>query len=134
MSEPVRRWGTAGRPGEPAAQGRVPLDLIMTAAAVGTFDWDVRADHLVWDEQICNLFGIDPATFDGRIATFWSALVDDDGAARWMGFSTSGATATSPSTPRRRRRSRPISRRRARRRHVWPSACAPCRISCAMKV
>ena len=78
VSEPVRRWGTAGRPGEPAAQGRVPLDLIMTAAAVGTFDWDVRADLLVWDEQICALFGIDPATFDGRIATFWSTLVDDD--------------------------------------------------------
>ena len=80
VSEPVRRWGAVGRPGQPGdpAEGRVPLDLIMTAAAVGTFDWDVRDDVLLWDEQICDLFGIDPATFDGRIATFWATLVDDD--------------------------------------------------------
>ncbi|MCY7372246.1 MAG: SpoIIE family protein phosphatase [Spirochaetaceae bacterium] len=58
--------------------GRIHLDLVMAAAEMGSFDWDIREDVLVWDERICRIFGIDPETFDARIATFWAALVAED--------------------------------------------------------
>ena len=54
------------------------LDLVMAAADVGWFDWDVRADYLVFDDRMCGLFGIDPATFDHRVASFWATLHPDD--------------------------------------------------------
>ena len=56
------------------------LDLVMAAADVGWFDWDVRADYLVFDDRMCGLFGIDPATFDHRVASFWATLHPDDAA------------------------------------------------------
>ena len=75
MGDPVRRL--------PAVEDRerVRLDLIMAAAQVGTFDWDIVDDVLVWDDRICAMFGIDPATFDGRIASFWATLLPEDVAA-----------------------------------------------------
>jgi PAS domain-containing protein/anti-sigma regulatory factor (Ser/Thr protein kinase) len=54
------------------------LDLVMAAADVGWFDWDVRADYLVLDDRMCGLLGIDPATFDHRVASFWATLHPDD--------------------------------------------------------
>ncbi|MCY7372968.1 MAG: hypothetical protein LH461_04625, partial [Spirochaetaceae bacterium] len=56
---------------------RTSLDLVMAAAEMGAFDWDIREDVLVWDEQICRIFGIGPETFDSRIATFWATLVQE---------------------------------------------------------
>jgi serine phosphatase RsbU (regulator of sigma subunit)/PAS domain-containing protein/anti-sigma regulatory factor (Ser/Thr protein kinase) len=50
------------------------LDLVMDAAGVGWFDWDVLNDHLVFDERMCLLFGIEPETFDHRVGSFWSTL------------------------------------------------------------
>jgi PAS domain S-box-containing protein len=54
------------------------LDLVMAAAEVGWFDWDVRADHLLFDDRMCRLFGIDPETFDHRVASFWATVHPDD--------------------------------------------------------
>ncbi|MEO7980083.1 MAG: hypothetical protein ABI807_04250, partial [Sporichthyaceae bacterium] len=61
------------RPTQPGAEpGPVHLDLVMAAGGVGWFDWDVTADHLVFDDRMCRLFGIDPETFDHRVASFWA--------------------------------------------------------------
>jgi PAS domain S-box-containing protein len=81
VTEPVRRRAARGDPARTSAGSdpeRVRLDLIMTAAQVGTFDWDITEDVLVWDERIFRLFGLDPAGFDGRIATFWATLLPED--------------------------------------------------------
>ncbi|HEX6935950.1 MAG TPA: SpoIIE family protein phosphatase [Actinomycetes bacterium] len=73
MAEPVHRL-----PSPEDEQGRIRLDLVMAAAEVGSFDWDLRDDVLVWDERICHIFGIDPARFDSRIETFWATLLPED--------------------------------------------------------
>lgn len=67
------------RPTQPGAEpGPVHLDLVMAAGGVGWFDWDVTADHLVFDDRMCRLFGIDPETFDHRVASFWATLHPED--------------------------------------------------------
>ncbi len=73
MSDGVRRL-----PGDDDERGGLHRELVMAAAGVGWFDWDVRADHLDFDERMCRLFGIDPATFDHRVASFWAALYPED--------------------------------------------------------
>lgn len=65
-------------PTPPDERGQIRLDLVLEAAEVGSFDWDIRADVLTFDERICRIFGIDPAVFDSRIATFWSTLLPED--------------------------------------------------------
>ncbi len=70
--------GATALPRPDADAGGTHLDLVLEAAEVGAFDWDVRADVLVWDDRVCRLFGIDPATFDGRIATFFAAVLPED--------------------------------------------------------
>jgi PAS domain S-box-containing protein len=60
------------------AVGQARLDLALEAAELGVFDWEVRADHLVFDDRLCRLFGIDPGTFDHRVASFWATLHPED--------------------------------------------------------
>jgi PAS domain S-box-containing protein len=54
------------------------LELAMSNARIGTFDWDFAAGRLVWDERMCELFGIRPQDFDGRIETFRERVYPDD--------------------------------------------------------
>lgn len=56
----------------------VRLELAMSSAEIGSFDWDFTTGGLVWDERLCHLFGVDPETFDGRIETFYDAVHPDD--------------------------------------------------------
>jgi PAS domain S-box-containing protein len=76
---------TASRPAQSGPErsgsdpiGGIHLDLVMAAAGVGWFDWDPRLDHLVFDERACRLFGIDPETFDHRVASFWERVHPED--------------------------------------------------------
>lgn len=61
----------------PESEG-LRLDLVMEAADFGSFDWDVRADELLYDDRMCTIVGIDPDTFDSRVASFWAVLVPED--------------------------------------------------------
>ncbi len=65
-------------PGDVSDNGAVHLDLAMAAADIGSFDWDIRSDVLMWDDRICAIFGIDPDAFDGRIAAFLETLHPED--------------------------------------------------------
>jgi PAS domain S-box-containing protein len=65
-------------PAPPDERGRIRLDLVLEAAEVGSFDWDIREDVLSWDDRICRIFGIEPSDFDSRIATFWTMLLPED--------------------------------------------------------
>ncbi|HET6519715.1 MAG TPA: PAS domain-containing protein, partial [Geminicoccaceae bacterium] len=38
------------------------LRLALDAGRMGTWDWNVRTDRLVWDARECELFGLDPAS------------------------------------------------------------------------
>jgi two-component system sensor kinase FixL len=47
------------------------------AARLGTFDWDIQADTLVWDERTHELWGIPPAG-PMKVAAFFSQVHPDD--------------------------------------------------------
>ncbi len=54
------------------------LKLVMDAAGIGTFDWDLMTGQLLWDEQSEQLFGYEPGGFDGTYATFVDRVHPDD--------------------------------------------------------
>jgi len=54
------------------------LALAAQAGRVGIWDHDVVNDVLVWDDQMCRLYGITPAQFSGTNATWQAALHPDD--------------------------------------------------------
>jgi serine phosphatase RsbU (regulator of sigma subunit)/PAS domain-containing protein len=57
---------------------RMRWGLAIDAAGIGTFDWDLVDDVLVWDDQLIRLFGYDVDTFDQNIAAFLDRLHPDD--------------------------------------------------------
>ncbi|WP_340561692.1 SpoIIE family protein phosphatase [Streptomyces sp. GSL17-111] len=62
-----------------AGQRRVTmLEMALSNASIGTFDWDFPSGHVVWDERSCRLFGISPEEFDGRIETFERSVHPED--------------------------------------------------------
>jgi serine phosphatase RsbU (regulator of sigma subunit)/PAS domain-containing protein len=57
---------------------RMRWGLAIDAAGIGTFDWDLVDDVLVWDDQLIRLFGYDAATFTKSIEAFNARLHPDD--------------------------------------------------------
>ncbi|MFN8077535.1 MAG: SpoIIE family protein phosphatase [Kineosporiaceae bacterium] len=57
---------------------RLRWDLAVDAAGIGSFDWDLRTDELLWDERLMQLFGYRPAEFTPRIDSFWQRTHPDD--------------------------------------------------------
>ncbi|WP_406194547.1 SpoIIE family protein phosphatase [Kitasatospora sp. NBC_01560] len=45
---------------------------------IGLFDWNVATGALSADDQFCEIFGIDPADFDGRVATLTTRIAPGD--------------------------------------------------------
>ncbi|MEX5717361.1 hypothetical protein [Geodermatophilus maliterrae] len=43
------------------------LDLAISVAGIGTFDWDLTTGVLSWDEQLLEMFGLAAEEFDGTI-------------------------------------------------------------------
>ncbi len=75
------------------------LELAMSNARIGTFDWDFGNGRVVWDERMCELFGIRPQDFDGRIETFEEAVHPGRPAGSWTRPSRrAGAPACTTST------------------------------------
>lgn len=48
------------------------------AAHVGIWEWDIPADRLIWDEQMFELYGIDPTSFKGSYESWTQGLHPDD--------------------------------------------------------
>jgi PAS domain S-box-containing protein len=57
---------------------RALLDLAVTAAGIGTFDWDLASGSLGWDERLIELFGYQPSTFIQTMAAFDARLHPED--------------------------------------------------------
>lgn len=53
------------------------LRLAHAAAALGTWQWDMTTDTVVWDEQLEEIFGLPPGGFDGTFEA-WAALLHPD--------------------------------------------------------
>lgn len=54
------------------------LELAMSSGEIGSFDWDMSGDRVVWDERLCRLFGVEPDEFDKRVQTFFALIHPDD--------------------------------------------------------
>ena len=53
------------------------LSLAIAIVDMGTWDWDVRADTIVWSDNVEALHGLAPGSFDRTFAS-WLALVHPD--------------------------------------------------------
>ncbi|MGY1855725.1 SpoIIE family protein phosphatase [Modestobacter sp. SYSU DS0290] len=58
--------------------GRVRWDLAIDAAGIGSFDWDLVTDRLVWDDRLLAMFGHDRTDFAGTIEAFLARVHADD--------------------------------------------------------
>ena len=47
------------------------LQLAQEAAAVGTYDWDIKGNHITWSPEMFRLHGIDPATPPEKLYEGW---------------------------------------------------------------
>ncbi|GAB3691720.1 SpoIIE family protein phosphatase [Angustibacter aerolatus] len=54
------------------------LAQAVAAAGVGTFDWDLVTDELVWDGVLLDMFGVRPEAFGGTIDDFRRIVHPDD--------------------------------------------------------
>jgi diguanylate cyclase (GGDEF)-like protein/PAS domain S-box-containing protein len=59
-------------------ENQVKLDLALRSAEMGVWHWDIIANKRYFDEQVCHLLGINPATFTGTTAEFIGAVHPDD--------------------------------------------------------
>jgi PAS domain S-box-containing protein len=73
-----RRTVPAAPPGPPDGGRTAMLELAMSNAGIGSFDWDFATGRVVWDERLCELFGFRPLEFDQRIETFFAAVHPED--------------------------------------------------------
>lgn len=54
------------------------MELGLTAAKMGIWEWDVRENLLNWDHTACEIFGYEPDHLSGTVDEFISNLHDDD--------------------------------------------------------
>ncbi len=58
------------------AEGR--FVMAQEAANIGTWDWDVRTNKVVWSPRMFGIFGLDPATIDEDLYGVWLQSVHPD--------------------------------------------------------
>jgi len=54
------------------------LSLALKSSGMGIFDWDIRNNKRIWDDQVHRLLGIKPGTFAGTEEEFFEILHPDD--------------------------------------------------------
>ena len=54
------------------------LNLALSSAEMGTWDWDVPAGAIWWDERMHALFGLAPGTFKGGYEEFLGLIHEED--------------------------------------------------------
>ena len=54
------------------------LELALRSAHMGVWQWDIAADQRTFDDQVCHLLGLNPATFAGTAAEFFASVHPED--------------------------------------------------------
>ncbi|MBW4056692.1 MAG: PAS domain-containing protein, partial [Proteobacteria bacterium] len=54
------------------------LQLATSAANLGVWDWNVRNNHMIWNDRMFELYGVTPETFQNSIDTWMNGLHPDD--------------------------------------------------------
>ena len=61
-----------------AVAGAARLDMALSAADIGSFDWDLTTDELRWDDRLIALFGYDTEGFVPHIDSFSARVHPED--------------------------------------------------------
>ena len=59
-------------------QSEERLRRALEAARVGTWEWDIPGNHVVWSENVHRLFGLLPGQFGGTFEAFLELVEPDD--------------------------------------------------------
>ncbi|HEY9646730.1 MAG TPA: ATP-binding protein, partial [Chroococcidiopsis sp.] len=54
------------------------LELAVKSAQIGIWDWDIPNNHMVWDDRMCELYGIATADFPGNVQIWEDRLHPND--------------------------------------------------------
>ncbi|WP_437683615.1 PAS domain-containing protein [Sorangium sp. So ce131] len=54
------------------------LRLALRAGQTGVWDWDLVTGRVVWSDEVCGIFGIQPGTFEGTLEAFERRIYPDD--------------------------------------------------------
>ncbi|MBA2645183.1 MAG: PAS domain S-box protein, partial [Pyrinomonadaceae bacterium] len=63
---------------ERLARSEERLALAQAAGNIGTFDWDIRTDAVVWTEELESLFGLPPGGFGGTFQNWRERVHPED--------------------------------------------------------
>jgi PAS domain S-box-containing protein len=63
---------------EALRENEARLDLALRSAGMGVWSWDIIENKRYFDDQLCHLLGINPATFTGTAEEFFEAVDPDD--------------------------------------------------------
>lgn len=63
---------------EALRRGEQRLALALKSGGAGVWEWDVQRERLLWDEQICALFRVDPKDFKGEYEDWRGRLHPED--------------------------------------------------------
>lgn len=61
-----------------AQQESQRLALFLSSAEIGTWDWNILTDQIIWSETHERLFGMAPGSFDGAFDTFINCVLEAD--------------------------------------------------------
>jgi PAS domain S-box-containing protein len=50
----------------------------LEAARMGTWEWDIRGDHIAWSEGVHSIFGLEPGQFGGTFDAFSRLVHEED--------------------------------------------------------
>ncbi|MEI7606352.1 MAG: PAS domain-containing protein [Rhodospirillaceae bacterium] len=90
LTDMTERWQASERIRELAER----ISLATRAAGIGIWDFEPETGALSWDDTLCRLYGVDPATLTGSLSDWRSRLHPDDLAATETGFFAAAATGS----------------------------------------
>ncbi len=54
------------------------LRLATRAAGIGTWEWDIRGERVIWSDGVAEIFGVEPGRFDETYAAYDALIHEDD--------------------------------------------------------
>jgi PAS domain S-box-containing protein len=54
------------------------LEIALDNGKIGTWEWDIRTNRVVWDRRMEEIFSLKPGTFGGELASFESYVHEED--------------------------------------------------------
>jgi PAS domain S-box-containing protein len=65
------------------ALSQAHLGLALEAGAMGTWEWDIVEQRVIWSPQEERLYGLEPGTFDGTVESYLAFVFPDDVGPSW---------------------------------------------------